>query len=264
MSSDEKWRPPTWCKLPVGRPSLRLAIQPPSPAAPTTFELSRTPYVVLGRQSGVCDVVVSELDISRQHTAIVSSSGATWVFDLKSTLGTFVDGVRVDPTKPVRCHEGAVLSLGKSSWRFVVSGVDQRHAGPAEAGDAGGGTKRKPAETAQFATLVHTKFVPRARKPKLVATEATGAPAAEGQGPPKPVGLTNEDLREQVGSLFQADALVRDELARRESAAGSALGAGPAAQTVQRSLPGKEGVRQPAKRTPTSDDEEEVLVLRKA
>lgn len=92
----------------------------------------------------MCDVLVAAPEISRQHAAIVHSSSATFVFDLKSIKGTFVDGIRVDPAVPVRCRDGAVLQLGTDSdgfcIRWVILGVD-----PTDAKDSDSASRRDSA-----------------------------------------------------------------------------------------------------------------------
>ena len=61
--------------------------------------------------------------ISRQHAALLHAERDTFVMDLGSASGTFVDGVRVPSGQTRQLHEGAVISLGecKSTYTLVAA-----------------------------------------------------------------------------------------------------------------------------------------------
>ena len=69
--------------------------------------------VLLGRRDG-CDVVFSNLNVSRRHARLVFRDGCWILYDLESTNGTFVNGVRVG-----RCEvfPGDRLALGDEALR---------------------------------------------------------------------------------------------------------------------------------------------------
>ena len=74
---------------------------------------------VVGRSSKLCDLVVDQTSISKQHCVLVKTDGLLYLRDLGSTNGTRVNGQRV-----VR---GALLPGDKLSF----SGVTYRvHLGP--------------------------------------------------------------------------------------------------------------------------------------
>ncbi|HZS52722.1 MAG TPA: FHA domain-containing protein, partial [Bryobacterales bacterium] len=62
------------------------------------------------------DIVVTDLEraVSRFHCDIVRQSGKFYLLDRKSANGTYIDGQRIPPGKPVRLKTGARVELGKS------------------------------------------------------------------------------------------------------------------------------------------------------
>lgn len=63
------------------------------------------------------DVVVPHDDISRRHALIYREHGQTWLKDLSSANGTYVDGVRID-TRPGLVQNGSLVGLSEHRYRF--------------------------------------------------------------------------------------------------------------------------------------------------
>jgi len=63
------------------------------------------------------DVVVAHDDISRRHALIYREHGQTWLRDLSSANGTYVDGVRID-SNPGLVQNGSLVSLSEHRYRF--------------------------------------------------------------------------------------------------------------------------------------------------
>ena len=65
------------------------------------------------------DIIIADSEVSRSHCLVALKDGALFVSDLKSTNGTFVDGVRV--TSATLLPVGAILQVGnrflKHEWR---------------------------------------------------------------------------------------------------------------------------------------------------
>ena len=148
----ERWRPPRWAAPPPADRELRLEV-------PSTFV--RNPYLehlqaeggdvdevliisqpctLFGRGSQ-SDVVLREDSVSRQHAVLLhDTENQTYIVDLGSASGTFVDGQRAETGphgKPLRLSHGSVITLGDSAntYTFVVG---------AKAGDGQQqGSKRK-------------------------------------------------------------------------------------------------------------------------
>jgi pSer/pThr/pTyr-binding forkhead associated (FHA) protein len=63
------------------------------------------------------DVVVPHDDVSRRHALIYRERGQTWLRDLSSANGTFVDGSRIDG-KPALVQNGSMVGLSEHRYRF--------------------------------------------------------------------------------------------------------------------------------------------------
>jgi ABC transport system ATP-binding/permease protein len=66
---------------------------------------------VIGR-SNDCDLVVAESSVSSRHCRLTQQANGFTVEDLNSTNGTFVNGARIEPSKPVSVPYGARITLG--------------------------------------------------------------------------------------------------------------------------------------------------------
>jgi FHA domain len=69
--------------------------------------------LLLGRHHR-CDLVFSNLNVSRRHARLVFRDGSWILHDLESTNGTFVNGVRV---RRCELHAGDQLVLGNEALR---------------------------------------------------------------------------------------------------------------------------------------------------
>ncbi|KAG2441094.1 hypothetical protein HXX76_003946 [Chlamydomonas incerta] len=77
--------------------------------------------LLLGRQPGVCDVVLEHASISRQHAALsVDRAGAAFVSDLQSGHGTKVGDTWLKPNAPRQLTPGTVVSFGASTRTYKL------------------------------------------------------------------------------------------------------------------------------------------------
>ncbi|MGI6615421.1 MAG: protein kinase domain-containing protein [Dethiobacteria bacterium] len=77
-----------------------------------TMDLS-TGEVKIGRDRGFCNLVLDDEEISRRHASIsVSPEGKTWIRDLNSTNGTFVNGRRIQEATSL--IPGDMITMGTS------------------------------------------------------------------------------------------------------------------------------------------------------
>lgn len=104
----------------------------------TVTQTFHGPWAVLGRSSE-CDVVLSEVGISRAHARIELDDGVWKIVDLDSVNGTSINGVRVSAA---RLRSGDRIMLGHIGLDVAIG----------DGGDAGGGGD--PGDVSGRATLV--------------------------------------------------------------------------------------------------------------
>jgi len=65
-------------------------------------------------------IVVFDDTVSRRHAAIVHHEASTFIYDLGSTHGTFVNNKKIDANEPVELENGVTISVGKAPeiWNF--------------------------------------------------------------------------------------------------------------------------------------------------
>ena len=76
---------------------------------------------VVGSDS-FADIVLSDPEVSTRHTQLFESGTGFQLLDLRSTGGTFVNGLRVPPEKAVSIPSGSVLRLVCRSGAGIAVG----------------------------------------------------------------------------------------------------------------------------------------------
>ena len=128
-----RWRPPDWSKLPVmHKPRLEMFENGRSARSMT---VGNSRCFVFGRNGQVADIVVPDNSLSRAHAALINSSSATFIQDLDSAHGTYVDfegrsinvpqlGQRLKAgDEPVKLTEGATIRFGSCNAVFRIVGL---------------------------------------------------------------------------------------------------------------------------------------------
>lgn len=113
-----------WCAAPVQRiVVLTSPCKPGSRAAAKGFateernlDVSQRPFYMFGRltpeEQEDSDLVLSSEIASRQHAALLHNrSGESFIVDLKSRHGTWLGSKRLEPLKPERWQDGAVVKF---------------------------------------------------------------------------------------------------------------------------------------------------------
>lgn len=91
---------PVWARLtPIDTPGVQLDIA-----------INRA---LIGRGSGA-DVKIPNDDVSRIHAVIWREAGSSWVGDLESSNGTFLNGERVFGPTPIK--DGDLLTFGRTEY----------------------------------------------------------------------------------------------------------------------------------------------------
>lgn len=78
------------------------------------------PRMTIGRASA--DIVVNDMEVSRQHAAVEVFSDRFIVRDLNSTNGTFVDGIKVK-LHPLDNH--SEFRIGNTTMMLIVTGTEE-------------------------------------------------------------------------------------------------------------------------------------------
>lgn len=72
----------------------------------------------IGRSNAICQIVIDDESVSRQHARLLYEHGRILLEDLNSSNGTDLDGERLTPYSPVSLTSGAVVALGTTTLRF--------------------------------------------------------------------------------------------------------------------------------------------------
>ena len=72
----------------------------------------------LGRNSNVVDIYLLHESVSREHCLFECINHRFTVRDLGSTVGTFINGVRLEPNIPYNIEDGAKIQFGKVKMVF--------------------------------------------------------------------------------------------------------------------------------------------------
>jgi len=81
---------------------------------------------VIGRHGELSDLIVLHDTVSRRHAAIVHREEESFLYDLGSTHGTFLDQKRIESNRPVRLDGGARIKVGSSKETFVFRSKKHR------------------------------------------------------------------------------------------------------------------------------------------
>uniref|UniRef100_A0AAV1US92 FHA domain-containing protein n=1 Tax=Peronospora matthiolae TaxID=2874970 RepID=A0AAV1US92_9STRA len=118
--------PPTWCLHERPRSIALLDVYKDHLLIETHIVDQKASFLI-GRNAAVCDIVLSHCSISRLHATIVHhEKGATYLVDLGSAHGTFVDGLRLKALQPTLVMNDAVLRFGASSRSYTFKSFDSR------------------------------------------------------------------------------------------------------------------------------------------
>ena len=153
----QRWAPPPWAEPPRRRCYLEVRsndLSNPylqhlqSEGGDVEGEMPITGRcMMLGRKADLCDVVLMDTSVSRQHAVILHAEAGgkaeSFVQDLGSASGTFVNGKLIPSGKPFVLSDGDAISLGecKATYTFRLAGAKRSvwHGG------GGGASKRQRA-----------------------------------------------------------------------------------------------------------------------
>ena len=80
----------------------------------------RVQEILVGRDSNSCSFWISgNTNIGRKHAKFLVKNGTTYVVDLNSTNGTFVNGTKLQPNVEVALKDGDKITLADEDFKFT-------------------------------------------------------------------------------------------------------------------------------------------------
>lgn len=87
-----------------------------------TVQSFATAEVLVGR-SPECDFVLDDQTVSSRHARLVYNLNQWWFEDLKSTNGSFLDGIRVE--EPIVVKDSDEIYCGDAIFRIYIKPLEQ-------------------------------------------------------------------------------------------------------------------------------------------
>ena len=113
---------PAWCTL----PHFVTEVEGGPPDANISLDVSHTKGIVIGRSEERSDLAVADGSVSRQHAALVHDEEISYMVDLGSTHGTYVNASRIEEGVYTKLANGDRVSFGTCSFDFTVRITAQR------------------------------------------------------------------------------------------------------------------------------------------
>lgn len=73
-----------------------------------------------GKMKNECDYISCNSAVSRLHAKISKENGSSFITDLNSTNGTFVNGVKVESGSRKELHHGDIIRFANEEYKFVI------------------------------------------------------------------------------------------------------------------------------------------------
>lgn len=92
-----------------------------SDGKPWLIPINRLPFLIGRKES--CNFSILSKKISRRHAELLFSGGEILINDLKSTNGTFVNGIRINSS--TRLKDGDTIHFADMKFRIVLRGENE-------------------------------------------------------------------------------------------------------------------------------------------
>ncbi len=99
----------------MAKPTTQIELESLSGPHPASFTASSARAVTIGR-AATNDVCLLADAVSRKHATVVYRSGEWFVVDHASRVGTMLNGVKLEPSRPSSLASGDLLKIGP--WTF--------------------------------------------------------------------------------------------------------------------------------------------------
>lgn len=87
-----------------------------------------------------CDIVLTYMSVSRFHAVLSNSQNGWMIYDTHSSVGTFVNGQKIDKKAPLK--SGDVIQIGAGEFTFYDGEPPARRAGGGKPGNVKVGKSR--------------------------------------------------------------------------------------------------------------------------
>lgn len=78
-----------------------------------------TPFTI-GKDSSNMDYVLSNESVSRHHATIIYENGDYYIMDNRSTNGTMIEGIKLQPNEKAELENGYIVTLGNESFQTHI------------------------------------------------------------------------------------------------------------------------------------------------
>lgn len=101
--------------LPLGAPKANIQ----NIISQEKMNINKTTFVI-GSSGMSVDFCVNNPAVSRQHCKIVFLDNTYYLVDNQSTNHTLLDGIMIEPHKPVKLYNGALIELADELFEFHI------------------------------------------------------------------------------------------------------------------------------------------------
>ena len=116
------WQPPSWAKEPAKHPDVRLDVRLNQKML-GQLPLGSFAFCFVGRRGMGAQIEIDDSSVEAAHAVIINSASKTFVEDLGTVNGTFLDGKRLKPAEPVELDEGSELRFGECETSYHAAGI---------------------------------------------------------------------------------------------------------------------------------------------
>lgn len=82
-------------------------------------DINKTTFIIGSASMGV-DFYVNNSAVSRKHSKIIFQNGKYYLIDNQSTNHTVLDGIIIEPEKPVQLYNGALIEMADELFEFHI------------------------------------------------------------------------------------------------------------------------------------------------
>ena len=92
------------------------------------YKLKGKNYFLIGKDKKICDIIIDSSTISRQHSVIQFRKTIyrnkeliiPYIFDLNSTNGTYLNGVKINENKYYELKQNDIINFGNLKNDFII------------------------------------------------------------------------------------------------------------------------------------------------